>query len=711
MKTKKLLTFIAISVIALIMLVTCKKDDFKEVIGTCPQPKVEFTVTLSSNPILGGITIGNGTFPKDTLVTVTATPNAGYTFTNWTNGAAIASISPIYTFPLIKNTVLVANFTPVVVVKYTVTLSSKPIVGGTTTGAGQFLAGSSVTVAATPNVGYTFVNWTKGAVIASTSSSYTFTLIKDTAFIANFTPVVIGNHAVVLTSNPIAGGTTTGAGQFLAGSSVTIGATPNIGYTFVNWTKGATIISTTPSYTFTLTKDTAFVANFLINKYTLNVTAVNGIVVKNPNQPTYNSGDVVQLTATPAIGYIFDSWSGDVSGLINPISITMNSNKNVTANFILAPITYTLNVTAVNGTVVKNPNQPTYNNGASVTLTPTPALGYVFSSWSGDASGNNNPLTVLMNGNKNITANFTLIPATFTLNVTAVNGSVVKNPNQPTYNNGDVVQLTATPAIGYQFDSWSGDATGIVNPTSVTMNANKNVTANFSLILVVCPTIIDLGLSGNFAIFAESGISTTGVTLITGDIGVNPITSTGITGFGLILPAGSAYSTSTLVVGKVYAPDYAVPTPANMVTTTGNMETAYTTANGLVVPAPTTEFMAGNLNGQTLTKGIYKWSSGVSITNGITLDGGGDNCATFIFQIAGDLTVANSAIITLTNGAQAKNIFWVVAGSGAVLGTNVDFSGNILCKTLISVNTGGKVTGRLLAQTAVTLNKATIIKP
>ena len=121
--------------------------------------------------------------------------------------------------------------------------------------------------------------------------------------------------------------------------------------------------------------------------------------------------------------------------------------------------------------------------------------------------------------------------------------------------------------------------------------------------------------------------------------------------------------------------------------------------------------MAGNLNGQILTAGIYKWSSNVTITNGITLDGGDDDCSTFIFQVAQILTVANSAVITLQNGAHAKNIFWVVAGSGAVLGTTVDFSGNILCKTLISVNTGGHVTGRLLAQTAVTLIGTTVIEP
>lgn len=299
----------------------------------------------------------------------------------------------------------------------------------------------------------------------------------------------------------------------------------------------------------------------------------------------------------------------------------------------------------------------------------------------------------------------------FALNVTAVNGTVVKNPDQASYFNGTIVGLTATPNAGYSFTSWSGDASGTLSPVSILMNANKNVTANFALITSLCPTIVPLGLSGNYVILAESGISTTGVTSVTGNMGINPSAATFITGFGLILPAGGAFSTSSLVTGNIYAPGYAAPTPANLVTAVTDMHTAYTTANGLVVPAPTTEFMAGNLNGQTLTAGIWKWSNGVSITNGITLDGGGDNCATFIFQIAQDLTVANGAIITLQNGAQAKNIFWVVAGSKAQLGTTVNFSGNILSKTLISLNTGAVVHGRLLAQTAVTLNASTVVMP
>jgi uncharacterized repeat protein (TIGR02543 family) len=371
--------------------------------------------------------------------------------------------------------------------------------------------------------------------------------------------------------------------------------------------------------------------------------------------------------------------------------------------------TYTLNVTQVNGTVAKVPDLVLYNSGVTVQLTASPNAGYSFTSWSGDATGSVNPLTVTMTANKNITANFTI--NAFTLNVTAVNGTVVKSPLQATYNFGTIVNMTAAPNAGYVFTSWSGDAVGVISPKSILMNANKNVTANFSLLASVCPTIVNLGLSGDFVILAESGISTTGVTSVTGNMGINPSAATAITGFGLILPAGGAFSTSSLVIGNIYAPSYAAPTPADLVTSVNDMHTAYTTANGLVVPAPVNELLAGNLNGQTLTKGIYKWSSGVSITNSLILDGGGDNCATFIFQIAQNLTVANSTVITLQNGAQAKNIFWVVAGSGAVLGTNSDFSGNILSKTLISLNTGAKVLGRLMAQTAVTLNASTVILP
>jgi hypothetical protein len=214
------------------------------------------------------------------------------------------------------------------------------------------------------------------------------------------------------------------------------------------------------------------------------------------------------------------------------------------------------------------------------------------------------------------------------------------------------------------------------------------------------PTPVNLGTSGNFVILAKTGISTTGTTLITGDIGVSPIDHTAITGFDLILDPSGTFSTSSLVVGKVYAADYAPPTPTMLVTAVSDMETAYTDAAGRTPDY--TELYSGDITGQTLTHGVYKWSTGVLVSaGGVTISGTASDV--WIFQIAQNLTVAGGAIVTLSGGAQASNIFWQVAGQ-VTLGTTSDFKGIILCQTLIEMQTSGMFNGRALAQTAVTLD-------
>ncbi|HEY9219950.1 MAG TPA: ice-binding family protein [Lutibacter sp.] len=588
MIAKKLLTTIAFAFVLLFS--GCAEDDFNEVDGLCP-------LVISTVPEDGDFDV-----PLNQVITATFNEKMNpstiteTSFTVSANGALIdgtvsyngLTATFIPSSPLDEDTEYtgtittlakdergnalqedyVWSFTTVLPLpEYAVEVSSSPTIGGLTAGAGLFDQGTAVTVTAVPNVGYTFTNWTENGVQVSTSPNYQFVLIGDRTLVANYTLIPPAQFSVNASALPVAGGSTTGSGSYDTGSNVTVTATANNGYTFVNWTLAGVQVSTNANYTFVLNANKTLVANFTENAYTLNVTAVNGTVVKNPNNATYTNGTNVELTATP------------------------NS-------------------------------------------------GYEFLNWTGDATGTNNPLTVLMNGNKNITANFILI--------------------------ANAGGACATPAV-------------------------------------------DLGTAKNYAILAESGISTTGTTSVTGNMGIFPLEATYITGFDLILTAGAAYSTSSLVTGKIYAPSYAVPTPTNLNTAVNDMHTAFTTANGLAVDV--TEYLAGNLNGQTLTTGVYKWGTGLSITNGITLDGGGQDCAKFVFIIGQDLTVGDGAIITLTNGAKADNIFWVVAGSKAELGTTVQFQGNILSKTLISLNTGATINGRLLAQTAVTLNAATVVKP
>lgn len=221
------------------------------------------------------------------------------------------------------------------------------------------------------------------------------------------------------------------------------------------------------------------------------------------------------------------------------------------------------------------------------------------------------------------------------------------------------------------------------------------------------PETVNLGAAGDFVILAKTGISTTGVTSVVGDIGVSPAQATYITGFALNLSAGSAFSTSALVDGKVYAPGYANPTPANLTTAVLDMQNAYTDAAGRTNPTAT-ELGAGNIGGMTLAPGLYKWSTGVTIPSDLTLSGGANDV--WVFQIAQNLSISSDKSVVLSGGAQAKNIFWQVAGQ-TTLGTGSDFKGNILDQTSIVVQTGATLDGRALAQAAVTLDANTVTIP
>jgi len=213
------------------------------------------------------------------------------------------------------------------------------------------------------------------------------------------------------------------------------------------------------------------------------------------------------------------------------------------------------------------------------------------------------------------------------------------------------------------------------------------------------PASVNLGTAGNFVLLSKAGISTTGTTRITGNIGVSPIAATGLTGFALVLDKSGAFSQSIAVVGKVYAANYAVPTPSVLTVAVKDMETAYTNAAGRSAGA--TGLGAGNIGGLTLAPGVYRWGTDVTIPTNLTLSGGPNDV--WIFQISGNLSVSSAKQVILAGGALAKNIYWQVAGT-TTLGTTSTFNGTILCKTNIALRTGAVLNGRAFAQTAITLD-------
>ena len=213
-------------------------------------------------------------------------------------------------------------------------------------------------------------------------------------------------------------------------------------------------------------------------------TVGDGSVELNPPSGTYNEGTVVELTAVADPGSAFDSWSGDITGTANPVTITMNADISVSANFEVVPVPqFTITEDIVgDGSVVLEPPGGTYNEGTVVELTAVADPGSAFDSWSGDITGAANPVTITMNADIAVTANFEAVPQ-FTLTADTVGeGSVELDPPGGTYNEGTVVQLTAVADPGSAFDSWSGDITGTANPVTITMNADMAVTAIFEVV-------------------------------------------------------------------------------------------------------------------------------------------------------------------------------------------------------------------------------------
>ena len=300
-------------------------------------------------------------------------------------------------------------------------------------------------------------------------------------------PLVTTDFSINLSSNPPAGGTTDGGGAYSAGTSVTVIASKNTGYNFVNWTDklNGTEVSTNSNYQFIMpANNRTLVANFtavLPNTFTLTVNATNGTVTKAPDLVFYPSGSNVTLTPSANPGYKFDSWGGDATGSVNPLTVTMNSDKNITANFTQQFAIFLSSNPLLGGTTSGGGS---FNSGTLVTVTAVANVGYTFTYWTEGAnivSTNSSYTFTMPAGNRTFVANFTaVLPNTFTLTVNATNGSVLKNPDLVFYLSGTIVQLTATPNPGYTFASWGGDATGTNPSVTVIMNSDKNVTANFN---------------------------------------------------------------------------------------------------------------------------------------------------------------------------------------------------------------------------------------
>ena len=255
-------------------------------------------------------------------------------------------------------------------------------------------------------------------------------------------------------------------------------ATPATGWVFDHW-EGSCTGTVNPCV---VTVDGAeSVTAYFKSAYTLTVNTVGlGAVTKSPYKATYNYGDVITLTPVGDEGWSFSSWSGDLTGNTNPATITMNANKTVTATFTngIQNPPYTLAVTQpANGTIT--PGTASYESGAVVALTATPADHYHFVEWTGACSGQlTATCSVTMNAPTAVSAVFAI--DTYVMTVTQSTGGTI-NKSTATYDYGTVVTLNATPAANYSFGQWNGDCTGeLTTNCTLTMDGDKSVSATFN---------------------------------------------------------------------------------------------------------------------------------------------------------------------------------------------------------------------------------------
>ncbi|MEA3480122.1 MAG: hypothetical protein U9R60_18205, partial [Bacteroidota bacterium] len=339
-----------------------------------------FTVTTSANPPEGGTTTGDGSYPSGDSVTVVATSNTNWDFVDWTENSVVVSTDSAYKFELLANTSLVANFFQTNCV---VTTSAVPPEGGTTTGDGTYPNGDSVTVSATSNPDYAFDYWMESDTIISTDTSFKFEVTGDRTMEAHFHSL---SCTVSTSAYPIQAGTTSGDSTYPYMDSATITATANPGWEFDEWTENDTTVSTDPEYTFQVTDNRTFVAQFSEESYE---------VVTSPNPPeggttsgdgSYGYDDEVTIIASKNLGWEFEHWKEADTIVTTDTAYTFDIIKDRTfaAHFfqMICDITTAANPPEGGSTS----GDGTFAYGDTVVVTATPNTSWDFSNWTENGS-------------------------------------------------------------------------------------------------------------------------------------------------------------------------------------------------------------------------------------------------------------------------------------------------------------------------------------
>ena len=407
-------------------------------------------IVATPSPIDGGTITGDGCFQAGETVDLEAFPEPGFVFKNWTeNNNEISNIEQL-TFTAIKDRNLVANFLAL----HDIILIAEPPEGGEVIGDGTFLHGTTIIVTAIPYECYRFVNWTdeNGAVVA-TSPSYLFVVVEPRILTANFEKK---SFNIILLRDPIPGGTVFGGGIIACNEEITVSATPNEGFDFVEWTEADTLVSTNPDVTFTVTKSRILTAHFARKEYVLTLDVDppgSGFVFSD--EDTYLYLQTATVFAVPEEGYTFLYWKEDDVVVANSPTYVFTVTKNHTLIAHFKKNVYDIVLKPMPGTGGETDGSGTYEHGAIVTATAEAYTGFEFFNWTeGPTVIETNPIFQFeATCSRVLHANFKINQYTITVFANPPGGGTVSGGG--VYNHGQQVILRAEADSCYTFINWT----------------------------------------------------------------------------------------------------------------------------------------------------------------------------------------------------------------------------------------------------------------
>ncbi len=433
--------------------------------AACGESKKEYSVAVTENIAAAGDVTGEGDYEEFSEVTLTATTNDGYLFLGWYDGATLLSSDATYTFVVVGDVTVEAKWEGGCLIVVTKNIDG----AGTVTGAGTYDYGTDVTLVATTESGYRFIGWYQEDTLVSSNETYTFKVYGDVSWVATWART----YSVAVTENIATAGDVTGAGTYDDGAQVTLTATPNIGYAFLGWYDGETLLSTNESYTFVVDADVAFEAKWA-EIYSVAVTKNVDAAGSVTGAGDHADGSQVTLTATTNSGYLFLGWYDGETLLSSDATYTFVVDGNVTVEAkwaISRSVIVTKNI-ATAGSVTGVGDKP---HGSAVTLTAMTNSGYTFLGWyNGETElSTDATYTFVVDADVALEARWSGDCTVVVTKNIATAGSVT-GAGSVAY--GTDVTLTATSNDGYTFSGWYDGATLLSSDATYTFKAKGDVT-------------------------------------------------------------------------------------------------------------------------------------------------------------------------------------------------------------------------------------------